>query len=248
MKQEDFELLAIDYLRGTLSGDEKKAFEQLLTQSDQVRQFKDIKAVWKKMDTVDIPEPSHQMDVDFFSALYTEIEQQEKQPVTLKTFLNTLGAFLIKPQLAYGLLFLVLVGGYFFNLNDSKSEISQKEVVDSETEQVREKLVLTLLEQNSANRRLEGVSEANKIGRVDDRVVDALLRTLNNDPNVNVRLAAIESLTNYVENPKVRQGLIQSIPNQESPIIQVTLANLMLALEEKRSIELFKQLLKKPEL
>ncbi|MGD1947811.1 MAG: hypothetical protein ACFB0A_16505, partial [Croceivirga sp.] len=46
----------------------------------------------------------------------------------------------------------------------------------------------------------------------------------------------------------VRQGLIQSIPNQESPIIQVTLANLMLALEEKRSIELFKQLLKKPEL
>ena len=120
--------------------------------------------------------------------------------------------------------------------------------MDSETEQVREKLVLTLLEQNSANRRLEGVSEANKIGRVDDRVVDALLRTLNNDPNVNVRLAAIESLTNYVENPKVRQGLIQSIPNQESPIIQVTLANLMLALEEKRSIELFKQLLKKPEL
>jgi hypothetical protein len=76
----------------------------------------------------------------------------------------------------------------------------------------------------------------------------ALLQTLNSDSNVNVRLAAIESLTNYVDNPMVRQGLVQSIPNQESPLLQITLANLMVALQEKASIEPFRQLLKEKQL
>ena len=61
-------------------------------------------------------------------------------------------------------------------------------------------------------------------------------------------MAAIESLSNYVDNAEVRQGLVQSIPNQEAPIVQVTLANLMLALQEKQSVEPFKKLLQKKEL
>ncbi len=248
MKKEDFELLALDYLRGTLLESEKEGFEKLLDDDNFKRQFAEFKEVWKIMDGIKVPEPSPEMDNTFFYVLGNEIEKQRKNHSPLKEYLNDLLRWLMKPQLAYGLLFLVLVGGYLWNTKDVPSSIGDGTVVDSETEQVREKLVLTLLEQNSANKRLEGVSEANKIGRVDDQVINALLRTLNMDPNVNVRLAAIESLTNYVENPKVRQGLIQSIPNQESPIIQVTLANLMLALEEKKSIEPFKQLLEKPEL
>jgi len=51
-----------------------------------------------------------------------------------------------------------------------------------------------------------------------------------------------------VDNPLVRQGLVKSIPNQESPILQITLANLMVALQEKASIEPFKQLLKQKQL
>jgi hypothetical protein len=121
-------------------------------------------------------------------------------------------------------------------------------VANDETEEVRQKLVLTLLEQPSANQRLQGVSEANKFENADEIVIKALLQTLNSDSNVNVRLAAIESLTNYVDNPTVRQGLVQSIPNQESPLLQITLANLMVALQEKASIEPFKQLLQEKQL
>ena len=248
MKKEEFEILALDYLRGTLLENEKQEFEKLLENEDFDKQFEEFKEVWQMMEVIKVPEASQEMDNTFFSVLGSEIEKQKKKKAPLKEYLNVFLGWLMKPQLAYGLLFLFLVGGYFLKLQDDSASSSMSTVADSETEQVREKLILTLLEQNSANKRLEGVSEANKIGKVDDQVINALLRTLNNDPNVNVRLAAIESLTNYVDNPKVRQGLIQSIPNQESPIIQVTLANLMLALEEKKSIEPFKQLLEKPEL
>ena len=46
----------------------------------------------------------------------------------------------------------------------------------------------------------------------------------------------------------VREGLVQSIVKQDSPIIQVTLANLMVALQEKESIEPFKTLMRTKEL
>jgi hypothetical protein len=137
--------------------------------------------------------------------------------------------------------------GYFFS--PGRSDPGKMDGVSgTETEEVRERLVLTLLEQPSANKRLQGVSEANKIERVDETVIKALLQTLNNDPNVNVRLAAIESLTNYVSEPMVRMGLVQSIVQQNSPIVQVTLANLMVALQEKESIASFKHLIQTQQL
>ena len=249
MGKEEFEILALDYLRGTLEEKQRVKFKELLEGNGGFQeQFEELKSVWELMDEVQVPEPSEMMDTAFFTVLGDAIEKKQRREASSKNYLDTILSWIMKPQLAYGLLFFVLAGGYFLNIRNNPSVATDNAVANSETEQVREKLVLTLLEQNSANKRLEGVSEANKIGKVDEQVINALLRTLNMDPNVNVRLAAIESLTNYVEDPKVRQGLIQSIPNQESPIIQVTLANLMLALEEKKSIEPFKKLLEKPEL
>jgi len=250
MEKKDFEIWAMDYLRDALADNEKKTFEDLLEKDKTLNhQFLELKSTWELMDGIVVPEPSHQMDTSFFNELDQEIQKQKEVKSSLKEAMDGVLQWLLKPQLAYGLLVLVLIGAYFINLErDSKTQIVPQTVDNSETEEVRGKLVLTLLEQSSANKRLEGVSEANKIGKVDEQVIKALLRTLNKDPNVNVRLAAIESLTNYVGDPLVRQGLIQSIPNQESPIIQVTLANLMLALEERKSIEPFRQLLEKPEL
>ena len=251
MEKEQHSSMIMDFLKGNLSDAERSDFETLLTKDQSFKeQFLEMQALWEGLATMEVPEPSEAMDAQFFSMLHEH--QEQHTPVTktsgAKSFLDGLFYWILKPQFAYGLLFVTLLGGFIFSRGTQEVPKNVETVSSSETAQVREKLVLTLLEQNSANKRLEGVSEANKIGKVDEQVINALLRTLNKDPNVNVRLAAIESLTNYVDNPKVRQGLIQSIPNQESPIIQVTLANLMLALEERKSIAPFQQLLEKPEL
>lgn len=249
MTNEEFEIVVIDYLRGTLPLEEQKAFEELLNGNSNYKKiYNELLETWALMDVDRAPEPSKKMDDAFFGILRMEQEKQKGSESKNRSLLDILVLWLSKPQLAYALLIMVLIGSYFFKGNADSSTTSSQKVVDANTREIREKLVLTLLEQGSANKRLQGVSEANKIMEVDEKVVQALLRTLNNDPNVNVRLAAVESLTNYVGNPVVRQGLIQSIPNQESPIVQVTLANLMLALEEKRSIEPFKKLLERDEL
>jgi len=71
---------------------------------------------------------------------------------------------------------------------------------------------------------------------------------LNTDTNVNVRLAAVTSLSKYVDNPKVREGLILSITKQESPLVQIALAELMVTLKEQKSIDSMETLLQKPDI
>ena len=71
-----------------------------------------------------------------------------------------------------------------------------------------------------------------------------MIKTLNNDENVNVRLAALEALKPYGNNSEVRQELIRAIGNQESPLVQIALADLMASLQEKSSVREFDKLLK----
>ncbi|MEO0507029.1 MAG: HEAT repeat domain-containing protein [Bacteroidota bacterium] len=245
---ENFEEESMVYLAGGLSATEESAFEEFLRENqDYQSRFEEVKSSWALLSALDSPEPSEAMDDAFIKMLDTAERKQAKkrEPSLWHTWRQ-----IFTPSLAFGTL-LLLVGlgvGYWFSPKENSIPQNNAVVVEGETEAVRQKLVLTLLEQPSANQRLDGVNEANKIKEVDDMVISALLQTLNNDPNVNVRLAAIESLANYVDKPIVRQGLVQSIAQQESPLVQVTLANLMVALQEKSSIEPFKQLLKEKQL
>ncbi|GMN11623.1 hypothetical protein MTsPCn9_24990 [Croceitalea sp. MTPC9] len=251
MEKEEFEIKVIDYIRGDINEEDKATFEQYLKRNPkQQLELGELAKLWSHTNEMAVPEPSQQMDVQFFEKLNAEVAKKEvSENRSPEGFLSKL-KFLWSPQFAYSIILLGigLSIGYFLNSDEMDTQQVTSVASNNETKEVRERLVLTLLEQPSANKRLQGVSEANKFDKADKIVIKALLQTLNRDSNVNVRLAAIESLTNYVENPQVRQGLVQSIPNQESPIIQVTLANLMAALQEKKSIAPFKKLLQNQQL
>lgn len=249
MENEAFEILMMEYLSGTLDQGGMKEFEKILSENpDFQKQFEGLSQTWGQLDHLETPEPSQEMDERFFDMLHRESQKVEKSSDSSENWFAKLLASLWKPQFAYGLLLLGIgLGmGYFLN-SDKSSEIVNTAVVNNqETEEVREKLVLTLLELPSANKRLQAVSEATKLNSATERIITALFTTLNNDPNINVRLASIESLAKYAENPEVRMGLIQSIGQQESPLVQIALADLMVALQEKASIDSMKQLLEQP--
>ncbi len=251
MEKEQFEITMVEYLAGELTQTASSEFEEYLKNNPVQRaEFESLQQTWGKMDEAVVPETSEAMDVRFFEMLHIAETEKANKSTGFVEGLSSFMSLLWRPQVAYGIL-LVAIGlgtGYFMSTNTAQSDTPNTVVVDNETEEVREQLVLTLLEQPSANQRLQGVNEANKIEKVDEKVIKALLQTLNNDANVNVRLAAIEALVNYVDKPIVREGLIQAIGHQESPIVQVTLADLMVALQEKKSIAPFKALIRSKEL
>jgi DNA polymerase III delta subunit len=59
-----------------------------------------------------------------------------------------------------------------------------------------------------------------------------------------VRLAALDALRLYSGDGKVRQELIRSISKQDSPLVQIALAELMAQLQAKSSVKELEKILK----
>ncbi len=251
MEQEKFEIWMMEYLSGELDESRQLEFKKYLQEHPgHQKEFEVLSNTWSEIDEMEIPEPSEEMDTSFFSMLNSELEKNERKGSSwIQNLLSIFGP-IQKPQLAFGMLLLSIgLGlGYFLNSNPSEGTSGEIVVSNNETEEIRGQLVLTLLDQPSANKRLQGVSEATKLNDANERIIEALFTTLNNDANINVRLVALESLAKYVETPEVRMGLVKSIALQDSPLVQIALADLMVALQEKTSVESMKELLKKPDI
>lgn len=237
-----FQETMIDYLTNNLSKEKKEAFEQFLQEHPQYQhEFEEIQVLFNE-DASDVPEPSTAMDVKFYTMLNSQEKASEKRSIVKKITNFFEGSF--PKQLAYT--FAILTIGFFIGkgLNtDKNGEGERLEYAEKETENVRSQLVLALLEQPSANKRLQAVNEANKLNSVTETIIKALFSTLNKDTNVNVRLSAVEALASYTDLPMVREGLVASITHQKSPLVQIALADLMVVLQEKKAVKSFKKLI-----
>jgi hypothetical protein len=97
----------------------------------------------------------------------------------------------------------------------------------SEVQNMRQLVALSLLQQQSASDRLRGVTYSYRVESSDTEVLSALLRTVNSDTNVNVRLAAVDALRPFLDSPVARRGIVQALPKQSSPLVQVGLLDLV---------------------
>jgi len=211
--------------------------------------------LWQQMGTVPTPQPAPQVRTQFY-AMLGQFESDEKEAGSRTPLTGTL-AWLsaqfspkLVMRLAYSVLLLgagILVG--YWAQRQRTPEVAYQQRVDTLTAQVqemRQMMMLSLLENPSATERLRAVSYTKDIDDADAHVIDALLMTLNNDPNVNVRLVTLEALADMAKDARVREGLVQSLSHQESPLVQVALADVMVKLQEKRSLKPLRQLLKQP--
>ena len=128
------------------------------------------------------------------------------------------------------------------------SEKQQLKALADQVHEMREMVMLALLENPSASERIRGVSYASEITTINKNVLDALLSTLNNDPNSNVRLMTLDALTRYANVAAVRRGLVQSILQQDSPLMQAAMADVMVRLQEKKAVQPLKELLQQKDL
>jgi len=241
MERKQFEEFITDYITGNCSEQQTQEFELFLKNNPEANQ--EVEKVNQFLTSFNEEiEASSAMDMKFYSML--NAEEQKKNKVSFLDKLTTIFQAKQTKQLAYT--FTVLTVGFFlgntFDLNEN-TDVQLLNVAQVETENIRSQLVLTLLDQPSANKRLQAVNEVNKLSSVTKTITRALFSTLNSDTNVNVRLSAIEALSNYTEISEVREGLIASIIHQKSPMVQIALADLMVELQEKKAVKSFKKLI-----
>jgi HEAT repeat protein len=152
-------------------------------------------------------------------------------------------------RVAYSVVLVVMGLGLGYYFSRPGGEKQQMATLTEQVKDMKAMMTIALLENPSASERMRGVSYTSeiKVG-TNKQVIDALFTTLNNDPNVNVRLMTLEALGKLAGNAAVREGLVQSIMEQESPLVQSALADVMLKLQEKRSVQPFRKLLQQKDL
>jgi hypothetical protein len=240
--------LITEYLLNEDAEDKNKMRGFLIENGIKEEELEELGQLTDQLNKLPDREPSEKMKATFYSRLEeykSSLAQNEPRVYKLDTLAEGLRHPALMRKLAYAAVLLVLVGlaALWF-----RSELKYKNEVTSMISQMQDMqkmMMLTLLEQPSPTDRLKAINISTQINNADDKIIDALLNTLNNDENVNVRLMAVEALYNYVDNPKVRIGLIRSIEKQESPIVQIALADVMVMLQEKRSVSELKKLLEK---
>ena len=115
--------------------------------------------------------------------------------------------------------------------------------LEREVDEMRQTAALSLLRQPSSSERILGVSYSEQISAPGAPTIEALLRALDTDSSVNVRLAAVDALYLFANDPGVKDGLIASLGRQTTPVVQVALIDLLIEIRERRAVEALKSLI-----
>jgi hypothetical protein len=227
------------YNEGQADPSEIKLIEQLIEEGAiELSQFYELKTMDEHVMRIESPIPSTDLDDRFYHMLRGM--KKEGKGFSWSSFFSW-------PELAPKLAFasVTLLIGFFVGYLFVPSPQSNKEVavLSQEISDLKEMMMFSLLEKESATDRLKAVSLTSEMS-ASDKVTTALIKTLNSDDNINVRLAALDALKPYASNSTVREELVRSIANQESPLVQVALADLMVALQEKSSVKELQKILK----
>ena len=256
----ELNLLMMDYINNKMTAADRLAFEAMLATdpeaSQELAELRQMMALVEQRGEQGLPEPSARMDERFYAMLDQQVQQDQQEQAAEITnspgMMSRFWQWFSLPQvqkLAYGMGFLVVglfVGHYAHLLKQQDELVAERLLIKDQ--QIQALTVLSLLDMPSANKRIMAVNLAGMSKQPNQQILDAMLTTLQQDSNVNVRLEALEVLASHANNPQVRQGLLQSIKQQQSPMVQIAMADLMRQLNETRAVEPLREMIEQQDL
>lgn len=208
--------------------------------------------IWATLPHLPVPAPSAQLRPRFY-AMLAEQEAAAQRPTWPARLGQWLQPLVAQPawRLAYSAL--LVAGGIAIGTQLQKSPApviatSPARAPVAVSPASAPQVILAGLTSPSAMQRLQAVSQTRDLSPGNHQVAGALLRTLTQDPNVNVRLAALDALSALGQDPVVRQGLVYALVRQDSPLVQAALADVMVQLQERRSVPRLRALLRQANL
>ncbi|MBL7876726.1 MAG: HEAT repeat domain-containing protein [Cyclobacteriaceae bacterium] len=239
MDKEKWESRLIDYIDGKSDERERMEVAHALEHDPEVRQlYQQLNEVIQAMDSASALEPSGKLKAAFEKALEEElagIQSKKIRPLYLSPLVYRIAA-------GFALVILSVGIGYWVIKNQER----ERELADlrKQVEDNRNMMLAMIDNQQSASQRMKGVSVAYEFERADDEIVSILVKTMNEDVSTNVRLAALEALSKFMDENRVRTSLIQSLSQQKDPVVQIALIQLLVKMKEKGVIDQLEKITK----
>jgi hypothetical protein len=231
MEKEKLEGLMIEFVDGTLADSDRAVMEQeIASNTEAAKLYAQTKAILQIMDNASAAEPSAKLKLSFEKALQTEKQKEAK--------VISFGA----PQLyriAAGIALVITLGVAAYWINKGIEQEQKLAKIEEEMQRTKTLMLAMMQNQRSAGQRLQGVSVSlnMKVEQADDEIVNVLVHTLETDGNTNVRLASLEALARFHEQPHVRAELVKALGKQTDPAVQIALIRLLVEIKAKDSLK-----------
>jgi hypothetical protein len=208
-------------------------------------EFANMSRAWESMSKWPDEEPGPNVRARFYQMLeaYEEGRREREAPKAAGWW-----SWLRQPAFQIGFSAAMLALGIFagYAWHGSRGPTDDVAALKSEVQNMRQLVALSLLQQQSASDRLRGVNYSYRVEPSDMEVLSALLRTVKNDPNINVRLSAVDALRQFGDSPVARRGIAQALDRQESALVEVALLDLVRDLRDKDAVPEVRALSEKP--
>jgi hypothetical protein len=244
-----------DYLTGDLDeGGRRGVQEHILACAPCREDLENLTVVWAKLGVLPEEQPGGGLRHRFYAMLeeYKDgLGAQEKTAPRAGGAAGWRDWFTFRrPAFAASLsAFLLLLGvGAGWLLNGVGASGGRLATLSNEVQDMRQQVALSLLGNSSATERIQGIGYSASVENPNDSTLAALFNALDNDPNPNVRLAAVDALYLFRSKPGVRDSLVRSLAVQTYPLVQVALIDFLVEVREARAAEALKLLIQKNEL
>jgi len=231
-----------DYLDGKLDMSEKAKFEQHIAEcADCKKEVEEMKAFFNVFEE-EIPTPTNRLKTKFETALEEEkmnrgkVVQMESKPSSNWT--NNM----LKIAASIAILVASFQMGSLFQQRKVDQDIAQ---LQDETNQMKQTAMLSLMENQSASKRIQGVNYIEEFEKPDAAIIKALSNRLLYDDNDNVRMTAFEALVKFTSSETVKSTFIEALEKEKNPSIQVAIIQALVKIQEKKAVEPMKKLLEK---
>lgn len=244
---EQVRALLPEYWSGAISVNQNKEVEQHLGGCTECRAESEyLKRVWTNLELIPAEAPGPALRARFYESLdaYRRGAEESGATPAKRPLRAAFSGWWTRPVFQFAAAAAMLAVGMFVGRSfEFRKDTSQLGELRGEVDHMRQLVALSLMQQQSATDRLEGVNWAYRVQKSDTEVVSALLNTVHEDTSVNVRLAAVDALKPFAKgSPLVRKALIQSLVKQDSPMVEIALVDLLVDLREPTALLPMKRL------
>lgn len=236
----DWRPLLIDYIDGQLApAIRAKVEEHVKSCADCTAEVKEFSKLFEEISAAPMEQPSPALKENFQNMLQSELNiaatmemlKKKQEPTVIAIKKSTIWL-----QIAASLI--LVFGGVFAGMQMKNDGPSSREIAGMKTElqQMKEAMMLNLLSGESASDRIRAVSYAEEFPHPNPTVIEALFHTVNSDNNVNVRLAAANSLARFSNDPAIMDSLVASLRRQKEPLVQIVLITILTDKKEPKAI------------
>ena len=215
MKCDEIRINLPEYIDGKLDKKTSALIAEHLESCDSCKEFRtELQSFLKFTDSFPEIEPPVGMKEGFMEMAELENKKSRKS-VRIPNWAKVAASILI-------------VAGTFATGYLSGSKNKEIDNLQAELTSMKQEVLLAGLRDYSGPQKIKAVYDIESSGQASEALVDALVYTMNSDKNVNVRLAAINALSEMMDkNDNIKTEMIKSLSLQENPLLQISLIQVL---------------------